>query len=234
MPRKISLLFNNLAFYRRNQSVKQDCPEIGQRFGDLTVLSRAGSDAAGRVLLHCRCECRNECDVRRSDLRSKHTKSCGCLRVRAIRWRFGKIMFRKYRFGRVLGKAKEEHGVKPSSEWVVVCNYCPQVFIATTKQLREATKFCDCMVPTRNSWRDMIQRCTNKNHPQYKDYGGNGVKICDRWRKSFAAFVEDMRRRPKGTTIHRRPGGSYTRNDCSWENAKVQAQYRRKPAKRKQ
>ena len=30
------------------------------------------------------------------------------------------------------------------------------------------------------TWKSMMQRCLNKKHPQYKDYGGRGIKVCDR------------------------------------------------------
>ena len=46
------------------------------------------------------------------------------------------------------------------------------------------------------TWADMIQRCHNKNRPIYKYYGGRGITICDRWRKSFKVFFEDMGPKP--------------------------------------
>lgn len=50
------------------------------------------------------------------------------------------------------------------------------------------------------SWDDMIQRCTNPNFKQYKDYGGRGITICKRWRNSFENFLEDMGKPPTKTT----------------------------------
>ena len=37
----------------------------------------------------------------------------------------------------------------------------------------------------------MIQRCTNKNTPTYKYYGGRGITVCDKWKK-HTGFYEDM------------------------------------------
>lgn len=37
-------------------------------------------------------------------------------------------------------------------------------------------------------WKAIIQRCENKNNKRYANYGGRGIKMCDEWRQSFAAF----------------------------------------------
>src|SRR3974377_1596430 len=88
---------------------------LGDKFGELTVLGREGSDAVGRILFRCKCRCGRECIVRGADLRSGHTKSCGCLR--RILKRFGKVAATTFPAGFVLGKAYEEHGIKARSQW---------------------------------------------------------------------------------------------------------------------
>lgn len=40
-------------------------------------------------------------------------------------------------------------------------------------------------------WRNMTQRCLNPQNPYYKNYGGKGVKICDKWLK-LDGFIEDI------------------------------------------
>lgn len=53
----------------------------GKRFGKLVALySLEKSDKNNRIVWHCKCDCGNECDVVGKDLRSGHTKSCGCLK----------------------------------------------------------------------------------------------------------------------------------------------------------
>ena len=58
----------------------------GQTFGLLTVARRAPnyiSKTGQEAVWHCRCECGNELDVRAGQLRSGHTKSCGCFQKKA-------------------------------------------------------------------------------------------------------------------------------------------------------
>jgi hypothetical protein len=52
----------------------------GQKFWRLTVLRRAENSASGSARWLCSCECSNETVVCGSDLKSKRTQSCGCLR----------------------------------------------------------------------------------------------------------------------------------------------------------
>jgi hypothetical protein len=52
---------------------------IGQKFGRLTVLSRAGVTDSRRAKWLCRCECGNTATATTDVLRNGHTKSCGCL-----------------------------------------------------------------------------------------------------------------------------------------------------------
>ena len=63
----------------------------GKIFGKLTVEHLAGQIKSGNhseKLWHCRCECGNECDIRRSSL-MKGTKSCGCIKS------YGEAIIRK-------------------------------------------------------------------------------------------------------------------------------------------
>lgn len=48
------------------------------------------------------------------------------------------------------------------------------------------------MVGTREyrAWADMLTRCRNSKFIKYKDYGGRGIKVCQRWQDSFLAFFE--------------------------------------------
>lgn len=73
--------------------------------------------------------------------------------------------------------------------------------------------------PMYNRWRAMLGRCYRPSWINFKDYGGRGIHVCQRWRESFWNFWDDM-----GATF--RPGmwlerkdnnGNYEPGNCVWK-----------------
>lgn len=80
------------------------------------------------------------------------------------------------------------------------------------------------------AYSNMIRRCYDEDHPQYKDYGGRGITVCVEWRASFETFRRDMGKRPNGHSIDRRDNNKgYSKDNCRWTTRKVQNFNRRVP-----
>lgn len=115
------------------------------------------------------------------------------------------------RFGR-LTVAEFVEVRKSKKRWKCQCD-CGGVTIATTTHLRSGnTKSCGCLAKEaaaqrfrkhggrRTSeyciWSHMTGRCHNPANAAYKNYGGRGVFVCDKWRRDFTAFLADVGPRP--------------------------------------
>lgn len=91
--------------------------------------------------------------------------------------------------------------------------------------------------PEYRAWCDLKSRCFNPNNRAYKNYGGRGITVCDRWLgdAGFANFIADIGRRPSPEhSIDRYPDndGHYEPDNCRWATPKQQRANQRRRKKR--
>lgn len=152
------------------------------------------------------------------------------------------------RFGRliVLGRASNRSGHR---QWDCRCDCGRLKQIRGMHLLNSRSQSCGCYSAelakvretthgeargTRSreyrAWRAAKARCFNTKHRRYKDWGGRGVTMCERWRDSFQAFLEDMGRCPPGMVLDRQENDDdYKPGNCRWTTPIVSNQNRRRP-----
>lgn len=155
-------------------------------------------------------------------------------------------------FGRLLVIGRAENNAAGRARWLCYCMCGKEKIFLSYNLLSGHSSSCGCLnreiasdnaidrntvhghnesgnsSPTHKSWNGMKLRCLYPNHISYKNYGGRGIKICDRW-LNFSNFLEDMGERPIGKTLDRMDNdGNYEPNNCKWSTKIEQQNNRRK------
>lgn len=125
---------------------------------------------------------------------------------------------------------------------------CGNEIFAQRSNLRKHTRSCGCLNPSRGTvgksgtshplygvWRKMIERCMSPTCADYKNYGGRGIVICDRWLSGDGSgggldcFAIDLGAKPyKGASLERRDNDEgYNPSNCFWADRKTQGRNKR-------
>lgn len=154
------------------------------------------------------------------------------------------------RFGRLLViKETEVRKVWNRKSWECLCDCGNRKNVCTRSLKKGLTQSCGCLQkektaeakiihgqsgsrisPEFRTWIDIKSRCYNSNVKCFKNYGGRGIRVCDRWLNSFENFYEDMGKRPSDKhSLDRYPNteGDYELSNCRWATLKEQNQNKR-------
>jgi hypothetical protein len=221
----------------------------GQKFGKLTVVgfnskrkyTRKTGDIYYRYYWDCKCDCGNNTIALGPSLKNGHTKSCGCHKISKAKSNLNNLV--GIRSGKIIVE-NFSHIRNECSFWLCKCDCGNHVVIRSDGIINKTSQSCGCsrfirkynykagrrksMGALFQVWSGMINRCYNVANRGYKDYGGRGIEVCERWRVLFNNFYEDMGLPIEGYSIDRVDvNGNYEPGNCRWATDVEQSRNKR-------
>lgn len=94
--------------------------------------------------------------------------------------------------------------------------------------IQKNTTHGECHTPEYSAWGQMVDRCSNPKSTCWKNYGGRGISVCERWLK-FENFLEDMGKKtsPLHSIDRKNVNGNYESENCKWSTNKEQQRNKR-------
>ena len=154
------------------------------------------------------------------------------------------------RFGRLVVLSRTANDKSGNVCWLCKCD-CGNIKIVRTYSLTKGlVRSCGCLkkeifgenarkshtihgkTNTRlfNIWGRTKDRCYNKKHLHYKNYGGRGIAVCDEWKNNFQTFYDwafNNGYSEKLTLDRIDNNGNYEPNNCHWVTSKQQSRNKR-------
>lgn len=144
-------------------------------------------------------------------------------------------------FGRltVVRRVGTDRNKKPL--WLCKCSCGKEKLVISQSLINGVTKSCGCLQREHNEngntkhghrntrlykiWIGMFQRTENNKNPNYNDYGGRGIRVCDEWKNDFMNFYNWAMENgyKENLTLDRRNNNeNYEPSNCRWVTQKEQ------------